>query len=57
MNSFNNFTFSFRPKDHKRVTVFTPKSKELVFDIDMTDYDEVKHTEEILNCCYGNTTV
>ncbi|KAG0258770.1 hypothetical protein DFQ27_004438 [Actinomortierella ambigua] len=41
--------YNIRPKDKKNVrpAAFVPVSKELVFDIDMTDYDEIR------TCCSG----
>lgn len=41
--------FTFRPKDHKCIKAanFQALEKELVFDIDMTDYDDVR------SCCSG----
>jgi DNA primase small subunit len=45
--------FSAFPKEHSSVKpeLFKPVERELVFDIDMTDYDDIR------KCCTGNSVV
>uniref|UniRef100_A0A914EH03 DNA primase n=1 Tax=Acrobeloides nanus TaxID=290746 RepID=A0A914EH03_9BILA len=39
--------FNHEPRDHKKFTDFRAQERELVFDIDLTDYDIIR------NCCEG----
>ncbi|XP_062549761.1 DNA primase small subunit [Armigeres subalbatus] len=43
--------YNVRPKDHRASTVMKPVQRELVFDIDMTDYDEIRTCCNEANVC------
>lgn len=43
--------YNVRPKDHRASTVMKPVQRELVFDIDMTDYDEIRTCCSEANVC------
>lgn len=50
--------YNVKPREHKETTKFTPIQKELVFDIDANDYDEVrfcpcKGTPAVCTICWG----
>ena len=34
--------YNVKPKDHKAFKSFSAEEREVVFDIDMTDYDDVR---------------
>jgi len=43
--------YNARPSEHKKLTNFSPQERELVFDIDLTDYDDVRTCCEGANIC------
>lgn len=43
--------YNVRPKDHRASTMIKPVQRELVFDIDMTDYDEIRTCCNEANVC------
>ncbi|ETN63546.1 DNA primase [Anopheles darlingi] len=43
--------YNIRPKDHRGSTTMQPVQRELVFDIDMTDYDEIRTCCNEANVC------
>ncbi|XP_050096448.1 DNA primase small subunit [Anopheles aquasalis] len=43
--------FNIRPKDHRGSTTMQPVQRELVFDIDMTDYDDIRTCCNEANVC------